>query len=112
MADGRQIINETNKIVKEVSEKLEAVKGKYSEEDFSTLKADVDASLKWVKKCKNKVWLRSKEGTDLARGCLKEAEKLKGGLEDVSTTREAATSLSMQLESLAKIIASKASVMT
>jgi hypothetical protein len=108
MADGRQIINETYKIIKEVSEELQGQKDNHSED----LEKDVGICLKWVQKCQNKVWLRSKEGTDLAQGCRDEAERLKENLTDASVAIEAALDLSMQLESLAKIIASKATVLT
>jgi hypothetical protein len=108
MSDGRQIINETYKIIKEVSEELEGQK----DNRFEDLKKDVGVCLKWAQKCQNKVWLRSKEGTDLAQGCRDEAEKLKKHLTDASVAPEAALDLSMQLESLAKIIASKATVLT
>lgn len=108
MSDGRQTINETYKIIKEVSEELEGQKDHHSED----LKKDVGVCLKWVQKCQNKVWLRSKEGTELAQGCKDEAVKLKKHLADSSIALEAALDLSMQLESLAKIIASKATVLT
>lgn len=108
MGDGRQIIDETYKIVKEVSEELEEQK----DSRFEDLKKDVGVCLRWVQKCQNKVWLRSKEGTDLAQGCKDEAEELKKHLTDASVAREAALDLSMRLESLAKIIANKATVLT
>jgi hypothetical protein len=108
MNDGRQIINETYKIIKEVIGELEGQRDNHFEE----LNKDVGVCLKWAQKCQNKVWLRSKEGTDLAQGCKDEAEKLKKHLNDGSVAIEAALDLSMQLESLAKIIANKATVLT
>ena len=108
MNDGRQIINETYKIIKEVSGELEGQRDNH----FKDLNKDIGVCLKWAQKCQNKVWLRSKEGTDLAQGCKDEAEKLKKHLTDGSVALEAALDLSMQLESLAKIIASKATVLT
>lgn len=112
MDDGRVIIDETYKIIKGIADTLEEKKDNYSVEVFTSLKNDVNESLNWAKKCRNKVWLRSKEGTDLAQGCLDAANQLNGKLESNEVLSDESYALFMKLESLAKIIATKASVMT
>ncbi len=112
MSDGRQIIDEVYRVVKGISEKMETKKSIYPDDVFASTTQDVEASLTWAKKCRNKVWLRSKEGTDLAAGCLNAANGLKEKLDDTSSAPGAASELLIKLETLAKIIATKASVMT
>jgi len=106
MEDGRQIIAETYKVIKTLAEEMEKQKTDPDLEKY------IESSLTWAKKCLNKVWLRSKDGTDLARGCLSAANDLKDKLDDQAAALDAAVNLSVQLESLARTIASKASVMT
>ena len=112
MSDGREIINETYKKIKAIAEDVEARKAEFSESDYQRLEKEVTSSLDWAKKCRNKVWLRSKEGTDLAQGCLDAALTLESGLESKEGFWDASSSLLYKLENLAKIIATKASVMT
>ena len=111
MSDGREIIDEAYKLVKGIAESLEAFKESYSAEHYTELSESISGSVDWAKKCRNKVWLRSKEGTDLAQGCLDAAAALNESLGKSASLDEAA-SLNYKLESLAKIIATKASVMT
>lgn len=112
MDDGRVIIDETYKIIKGIADTLEGKKDNFTEDIFKSLKNDVNESLNWAKKCRNKVWLRSKEGTDLAQGCLDAANQLNNKLENNEVLSNESYALLMKLESLAKIIATKASVMT
>lgn len=112
MSDGRQIIDETYNILKEVPSALESHKAAYEGEAFETLRGTIESSTEWAKKCRNKVWLRSKEGTDLAQGCLDYAKEVSSSLDKPDKATDAAYSLLYKLESLAKIIATKASVMT
>lgn len=112
MEDGRKIIDETYQVIKGIADGLDEKKQNYSEEVFSGLEQDINDSLNWAKKCRNKVWLRSKEGTDLATGCLEAAKQLQENLENTNAAADAASSLLLKLEALAKIIATKASVMT
>lgn len=112
MSDGRIIIDDTYKVIKGISEELESKKANFSEDAFAKLAEDVDASLTWAKKCRNKVWLRSLEGTDLATGCFEAANKLKEDLDGGKANADAASGLLNKLDALARIIATKASVMT
>jgi DNA polymerase III sliding clamp (beta) subunit (PCNA family) len=112
MSDGRDIITITYKTVKEISSELDSRREVFTESNFNELKKEVDESLNWAKKCRNKVWLRSKEGTDLAQGCLNVVNELKENMDDGSKAAELAFNLKYKLESLAKIISTKASVMT
>ncbi|MGD9570146.1 MAG: hypothetical protein AB7V48_17860 [Sedimentibacter sp.] len=112
MEDGREIIDQTYKTIKGISETLDDRKENYAEAKFLTLRKEVDESLNWAKKCRNKVWLRSKEGTDLAQGCLDVANVFRSMLDNNETISDESYTLLMKLENLAKIIATKASVMT
>lgn len=112
MDDGRVIIDETYKIIKGIADNLEEKKGSFAESAFASLKKDVEDSLSWAKKCRNKVWLRSKEGTDMAQGCFDAANALKEKLDNAVTLSDESFALVLKLENLAKIIATKASVMT
>lgn len=112
MDDGRVIIDETYKIIKVIADGLEEKKGNYSDSLFTSLKKDVEDSLTWAKKCRNKVWLRSKEGTDMAQECFNAANTLKEKLDSSETLSDESYALVLKLENLSKIIATKASVMT
>lgn len=112
MSDGRQIIDETYQIIKGIAEQLGEKKQNFADDVFAKLEGNVGASLTWAKKCRNSVWLRSKEGTDLAAGCQESANLLKESLSDPTAATDAAISLLSKLDSLARIIATKASVMT
>ena len=112
MADGREIIEETYKIVVAISDGLGDLKPTYPEELFGGLEGSTASCLKWAKLCRGKVWLRSAEGTGLAQGCLDVAKELKANLGQPAAASEAAAALSSQLESLARLIATKAQVLT
>jgi hypothetical protein len=112
MSDGRDIMKETYKLTKELSKELDENKEKFSDGKFEKTKKELEESLKWAKKNRNSVWLRTAEGTGLAKGCLDEAKKLKESMEDENKAVDKALDLKLKLESLAKIIATKASVMT
>ncbi|MDY7039684.1 MAG: hypothetical protein SVX38_02345 [Chloroflexota bacterium] len=112
MADGRDIIEEVYKIITEVSNGLDDLKGTFSGEQFSELEGFVESSKKWIRLCRRKVWLRGREGTELAQGCLDAANEFKAALNDPAAANEAAADLSRQLESLARLIATKVQVLT
>ena len=112
MEDGRQVISETYKVIRGIVEGLEQVKKDSPETSFTEVEKYIESSLGWAKKCLNKVWLRSSEGTQLAKGCLDVANELKAKATNPASALEEAINLSSLLESLAKIIATKASVMT
>ena len=112
MTDGREIIEEAYKIIMGVSGGLGELKGSYSEEAFAEFEESIGSCLKWAKLCRNKVWLRTGEGIDRARTCLDAANRLKANLGVPAAASEAAAELSSQLESLARIIATKAQVIT
>lgn len=112
MSDGREIIAQTYTALKEIASTFDSKKEEFSEKDYRELKKEVDEALIWAKKCRNKVWLRSKEGTDLALGCLNTVKELEESINDGSKASEIAFNIKYKLESLAKIIATKASVMT
>jgi hypothetical protein len=112
MADGRDLIEETYQIVTEIAGKMDELKDPFPEETFSEFEWEIEASVKWAKLCRRKVWLRGAEGTQMAQGCLTAARKLQGVLDDPPAAVEAATDLSLQLETLARVIATKSQVLT
>jgi hypothetical protein len=112
MSDGRDIMKETYKIIKELSGDFDSKKGEFSDEKFRSTKKELEESLKWAKKNRSSVWLRTAEGTKLAKGCLEEAKNLEEKINDEKEAADKALDLKIKLESLAKIIATKASVMT
>jgi hypothetical protein len=112
MEDGRQIISETYKVIRGIAEELEQLKKDSPEASLSDVEQYIESSLSWAKRCLNKVWLRSSEGTQLAKGCLDAANELKAKAANPASALEEAINLSAKLESLARIIATKASVMT
>ncbi len=112
MSDGRDVINQTYKAVKEISTNMEAVRSKFSDQEFESFKIEITECVTWAKKCRNKVWLRSKEGTDLAQGCLNAVEAIETEIQNGAEGLQAAETAKFKLESLAKVISTKASVMT
>jgi len=112
MADGRSIIEEVYGIIQEVSNGPDDLKGAFSDEAFSELDGYVGLSKKWVKLCRKKVWLRGKQGTDMAQGCLDAAIKFKASLDNSSAANDAGANLAQQLEALARLIATKSQVLT
>jgi hypothetical protein len=112
MSDGRDIMKETYKIIKNLFGEFESKKEDFSDEKYESVKKELEESLKWAKKNRNSVWLRTAEGTGLAQGCLEEVKKLEEKIDDEKEAANKALDLKIKLESLAKIIATKASVMT
>ena len=112
MADGREMIEEAYKIITGIADGVGDLKGRYSEEAFSEFEASIGSSLKWVKLCRNKVWLRTGEGIERAQGCLAAAQRMKADLGNPAAASEAAADLSSQLEALARIISTKAQIIT
>ena len=112
MADGREIIEEAYKIITGISHGLGELKGIYSEEAFAEFEESIGSCVKWAKLCRNKVWLRTGEGIERAQPCLDAANRLKANVANPDAANDAASDLSSQLETLARIIATKAQVIT
>lgn len=112
MADGREIIEEIITLLNEISEKKEGVKDKYSAQDLEDLEASLASAQKWAAFCRRKVWLRGKEGTDMAQGCLDATKELAEVLDMPAKALEAAANAAYLLESLARVVATKSQVMT
>jgi len=112
MSDGRDIINQAYKTVREISKNVEESKKNFSDKESEDFENEVKECVDWAKKCRNKVWLRSKEGTDLAQGCLEAVLDIEKNLKNGEAAVTAAETANFKLESLAKVIATKASVMT
>lgn len=112
MADGRDLIEETVAILGQIVEQLPAVKPHYSAEEFEELGSYLEGAQKWANACRKKVWLRGKEGTDMAQACLDAAKRLLEILGRPAEALEAAADLSFRLENLARVIATKSQIMT
>ena len=112
MTDGREIIEEAYKVIMGVSGGLGDLKGSYSEEAFVEFEESIGSCVKWAKLCRNKVWLRTGEGIERAQPCLDAANRLKANVANPDAANDAASDLSSQLETLARIIATKAQVIT
>ncbi|MDY7076778.1 MAG: hypothetical protein SXV54_07605 [Chloroflexota bacterium] len=112
MVDGRQLIEDTRNIILEVSAGLDAQKGTFSDEQFAEFEMYIESAQKWVKLCRKKVWLRGKEGTDMAQRCLSAADRLQTSLDKPAVAIVAAADVSTQLESLARVISTKSQVLT
>ena len=112
MADGRQLIENTRSIILEVTTGLDGHRDAYSDEEFTEFGMYLESAQKWVKLCRKKVWLRSKEGTDRAQRCLNAANRLQSSLDEPAAAIDAAADISTQLESLARIISTKSQVLT
>jgi hypothetical protein len=112
MADGREHIEDSYAIILDVASRLDGQKGSYSDDEFAELGRYVEAAQKWVGLCRKKVWLRGSEGTERAQKCLGSAQKLQAGLDQPSVAVDAAGDLAAQLESLARVIATKSQVLT
>lgn len=115
MADGRELIEQAYQIITELAGKGDGLVKGLAEDQAEEFKAEMEAAVKWVKLCRDKVWLRGKQGTDMAQECLESANRLKAGLEDkidAAAAVEAVADLSLRLETLARLIASKVQVLT
>jgi hypothetical protein len=112
MADGRDLIEETYQIVVEIAARKSELGPLFPEQIFSEFEGEMEAADKWIKLCRRKVWLRGAEGTRMAEGCLAAAHGLQAALGDPPAALEAAADLSLQLETLARVIATKSQVLT
>lgn len=112
MTDGRQLIEDTRAIILEVAAGLDGLKGAFSDDEFAEFEMYLESAQKWVNLCRKKVWLRGKEGTDMAQGCLEAAERLQASLDDPEAAIDAMAEVSSKLESLARVISTKSQVLT
>ena len=112
VADGRESIEDAYKIITSAADGLGDLKGRYSKEAFAEFEASIGSCQKWVKLCRNKVWLRTGEGIDRAQSCLEAAQRMQADLNNPAAANEAAADLSSQLETLARIISTKAQIIT
>lgn len=115
MADGRDLIEQAYQIITELAGKGDSLVKGFGQEQAEEFKTELEAAVKWVKLCRDKVWLRGKQGTDMAQECLDSANRLKAGLADpadAAAAVEAVADLSLRLETLARLIASKVQVLT
>jgi len=112
MTDGRQLIEDTRAIILEIAAGLDSLKEPFSDDEFAEFEMYLESAQKWVKLCRKKVWLRGKEGTDMAQGCLEAAERLQASLDDPEAAIDAMAEVSSKLESLARVISTKSQVLT
>jgi hypothetical protein len=112
MADGRDIIEQVHAIIQEVSGRLAGLKPTFSDQELAEFTGYIESSQKWLKLCRKKVWLRGAEGTGMAQVCLDKATQLRDSLSDPCPANVAAAALSQQLESLARVISTKAQILT
>ena len=112
MADGRDIIEQAYETLMQVSGKTDELKGGYSKDEHIELTEILEGAQKWVGLCRRKIWLRGKEGTDLAQGCLDAASRLQASLGQPVDAIEAAADLSARSEALARLISTKSQVLT
>jgi hypothetical protein len=112
MADGRQLIEDTRNIILEIEGRRNDVEGSFSGDEFTEFTLYIESALKWVELCRRKVWLRGKEGTDMAQECLVAANELAASLENPAAAVDAAADVSAQLEALARVISTKSQVLT
>jgi hypothetical protein len=112
VADGRELIEQIVVILGEVPAQVKAVAGGYSADQRIELDEILAGATKWVGMCRKKQWLRGVEGTGMAQGCLDAAQRLQNSLADPATAIDEAADLSSQLERLARLVATKSTVMT
>jgi hypothetical protein len=112
VADGRDLIEEAYALLTQVKGKAEELKAGYSADEFTELSEILQGADKWVGLCRRKIWLRGKEGTDLAQGCLDVAKQLAAAMARPTEAIEAAADLSARSESLARLISTKSQVLT
>lgn len=112
MADGRELIEQVYQVVIELAGKGDGLVKGLAEDQAEEFRGEMEAAVKWVKLCRDKVWLRGKQGTDMAQGCLESANRLKASIGDPAAAVEAVADLSLRLETLARLIASKVQVLT
>ena len=112
MADGRELIEQAYQIITELASKGDSLVKDLADDQADEFKTEMDAAVKWVKLCRDKVWLRGKQGTDMAQEGLESANRLKAAIADPAAMVEAVADLSLRLETLARLIASKVQVLT
>lgn len=112
MADGREYIEQIVAILGELPPQVDAVADSYSEDQRVELDEILEGAVKWVGMCRKKQWLRGVEGTGMAQGCLEAARRLQSSLADPPTAIDEAADLTSQLETLARLVATKSTVMT
>lgn len=112
MADGRELIEEIVVILGQLPGQLKAVEGSYSADERAEMDEILVSANKWVGMCRKKVWLRGAEGTGMAQSCLDAAHRMEDSLGSPAAAIEEAADLSSQAERLARLVATKSSVMT
>lgn len=101
--DGRDYIEECYAKMKELSEHLNATQA------GTTLAQTASSALDWTKKCRKKVWLRTKEGMDLAKGVLDALHAIPEDGADISDVLE--TYLN-RVRDLAKVLSYRVAIIT
>lgn len=112
MADGRESIEQIIVILGQVPAQVEPVAGVYSADQRTELDEILESATKWAGMCRKKQWLRGLEGTSMAQGCLDAAQRLQVSLGEPAVAIDDAADLSSQLERLARLVATKSTVMT
>jgi hypothetical protein len=112
VADGRELIEEVVAILGQLPDQLQAVEGSYSADERTEMDEILAGADKWVGMCRKKQWLRGAEGTGMAHGCLDVAKRLQGSLGNPTAAIDDAADLASQLERLARLLATKSTVMT
>jgi hypothetical protein len=112
VADGREVIEEVVVILGQLPAQVDAVAASYSADERTELDEILAGANKWVAMCRKKQWLRGAEGTGMAQGCRDAAQRLQAGLDEPATAIDEAGDLTSQLERLARLLATKSTVMT
>ena len=112
MADGRQHIEDTRAIILEVAAGMDGIMETMSDDEYTEFEMYINSAQDWVESCRKKVWLRGQEGTAKAQRCLDTAQELQGSLHQPTKAVDAAGDLSAQLESLARVLATKSQTLT
>jgi hypothetical protein len=112
VADGREMIEEVVVILGQLPAQVGAVADGYSADQRIELDEILEGAVKWVGMCRKKQWLRGVEGSGLAQGCLDAAKRLQDSVDTPDTAIDEAADLSSQLEKLARLVATKSTVMT
>lgn len=112
MANGMEIIEQVHGIIDEQGQALDGLRGTFPDEALAQFTATMESAAKWVKLCRRKVWLRGKQGTEMAQGCLDAANRLIAAMDNPAAANEAAADLAGRLEELARLLATKVQVLT
>lgn len=111
MEDGRVLVKEALQIIHGIADNLQGIKDNFAGGDFPAFEADVMKSLDWTKKCQNKVWLRSAEGSNMAEDVLDAAKQLQDHVNSPDVNEKASTYF-QKIEHLGKELSYKVSYMT